>query len=415
MKNLYLPALRGFFGDWVYYSCIMPLETISELVNFADDLHQSKKLSKLIQRTIKQRRGKEIASYLINENERFFNSLVIAVYGGAPSWHSIGIVSSQANIKIDDISESHLNSFGFLNFNGKEKMFAIDGQHRLAGIKKAIGMGNHFKKDEVSVLLLAHKNTPKGLQRTRRLFTTLNKTAVKVSKGEIIALDENDVMAITVRRLVENNAFFMGNRIAYKQTNNITPKEKNSLTTIGNLYDVLSAMYASKPGITIKISELKKIRPDDETLDEYYEYATKFFKIMAKHFSSLNSYFAPDDPGKIIEQNRGPFGGSMLFRPLGLLAMTEVISRLSLKYGMIKSIKKASKLPLQLNDEPYVNVLWNPVKETVIVRGGVLVRDLLLYMLGEKFSKSKLASLKVRYAKALDMAVDQVDLPEKLQ
>ena len=111
-KNLYLPALRGFFGDWVYYSCIMPLATISKMVNFADELHNSKNLSELIQRTIKKRRGNEIASYLTNEKERFFNSLVVAVYGGAPSWRSIGIVSSHTDVKVEDISESSRNSFG---------------------------------------------------------------------------------------------------------------------------------------------------------------------------------------------------------------------------------------------------------------------------------------------------------------
>lgn len=411
MNNFYIPALRGFFGDWAYYSCIMSFQAISKLVYFADDLHKSKKLSEMIQRAIQTRRGNEIAEYLINEKERFFNSLVIAVYGGSPSWHSIGIVSSKSTIKIEDISESYLNSFGFLKFTGKERLFAIDGQHRLSGIKKAIKDGDQFENDEVSVLLVAHKSTPKGLQRTRRLFTTLNKTAVKVSKGEIIALDENDVMAIIVRRLVEENPFFMNDRVAYKQTNNITPKDKYSLTTIGNLYDVLSVIFSTMPD-DVKTKKLKTIRPDDTTLDNYYEYASNFFKIMAKHFPNLNSFFNAKDTSKIIKKYRGSFGGDILFRPLGLLVMTEVISKISGKYGLEKSVMRIAKLPKDLQAVPYVNVLWGSSKKIIIGRGRVLVRDLLLHMLGEKFSKQKLKTLKERYAKALDMAINEISLPK---
>lgn len=409
-KNLYLPALRGFFGDWVYYSCIMPLATISKMVNFADELHNSKNLSELIQRTIKKRRGNEIASYLTNEKERFFNSLVVAVYGGAPSWRSIGIVSSHTDVKVEDISESSRNSFGFLSFTGEEKMFAIDGQHRLAGIKKAIHDGNHFDNDEVSVLLIAHQNTPPGLQRTRRLFTTLNKTAVKVSKGEIIALDENDVMAITVRRLVENNPFFMNDRIVFKATNNIAPKDNKSLTTIGNLYDVLGVLFSIKTGPR-KVHELKKQRPSEYELDQYYDFASDYFNKLSEYIPSLQSFFNSESTSPIVAQNRGPFGGDLTFRPLGLFIMTEVIAKLSAKYGMEESIKRISKLPLQLGDQPFVNVLWHPGKKTMIPRGRVLARDLLLYMLGELPKHIKIDSLRERYAKALGMEVDQVTLP----
>ena len=52
--------------------------------------------------------------------------------------------------------------------------------------------------DEVSVIFVAHEATSQGLERTRRLFTTLNKTDRPVSKGDIIALDEDDVVAICV-------------------------------------------------------------------------------------------------------------------------------------------------------------------------------------------------------------------------
>ena len=82
-----LPALRGMMGDWIYYSCLMNLADLSSRVRYADEVHKNKSLSDMIQRQIKGNRGKQIAEYLSTQPERFFNSLVIATYGGQPNWH----------------------------------------------------------------------------------------------------------------------------------------------------------------------------------------------------------------------------------------------------------------------------------------------------------------------------------------
>ena len=46
------------------------------------------------------------------------------------------------------------------------------------------------------------------MERTRRLFTTLNRYAKPVKKSEIIALDEDDIIAIITRELVEKYPLF---------------------------------------------------------------------------------------------------------------------------------------------------------------------------------------------------------------
>jgi len=239
MSTVFLPALRGIFGDWVYYSCLVDLKMIAAKVDYAKELHQSTQMSDMIQRELTEERSTEIAKYL-KQKERFFNSLVIAVYGGDPEWFQIGGLTApkHADFGTDDIPETVRSSIGFLRLSGKEKLFAIDGQHRLSGIKEAVPKNKELSEDDVSVLLVAHKNTEQGLERTRRLFTTLNKTAVEVSKGEIIALDEDDTMAICVRRFVEKSELFSGKRLASNATNNLPAGNHKSLTTIGNLYDI---------------------------------------------------------------------------------------------------------------------------------------------------------------------------------
>lgn len=64
MARQFLPALRGVFGDWAYYICLMSLADIGARVKFADQIHQSKALSDLIQRKLKDARADDIAAYL---------------------------------------------------------------------------------------------------------------------------------------------------------------------------------------------------------------------------------------------------------------------------------------------------------------------------------------------------------------
>ena len=226
----------------------MDLKLLADVVNYSEEIHKSKQLSDMIQRQLNRRRAAEIAEYLANQPERLFNALVIATYGGQPSWHGLSALKSDSDyLDLQDLSEELIESVGFLTLREDEKLFALDGQHRLAGIKKAIKDGlDQDPYDEVPIIFVAHKNDVQGLRRTRRLFTTLNKTARPVSKGDIIALDEDDVMALAVRWLIdEEGELFRGDRIAFVAGNNMPVGNFTSLTTIGNLYDVLSIFFTS--------------------------------------------------------------------------------------------------------------------------------------------------------------------------
>ena len=245
-QPLVLPALRGIMGNWVYYSCLLDLGELATRVNYANEIHRSKHLSDMIQRHLKRRRANQIAEYLATQQERLFNSLVIATYDGQPNWYPLSNVNDRAERdELKELSEETIDSVGFLTLRGDEKLFALDGQHRLAGIKKAIANGiDQDPYDEVPVIFVSHGNNAQGMQRTRRLFTTLNKSAKPVSKGDIIALDEDDVMALSVRWLIdEEGDLFRGDRIAFVANNNMPATNLTSLTTIGNLYDVLTIFF----------------------------------------------------------------------------------------------------------------------------------------------------------------------------
>lgn len=381
-------------GNRAYYSCLMSLREIASRVNYAKDIHSSQSLSDLIQRALEDKRSKEIAAYLRDKSDRFFNSLVVAVYDGEPLWHPLSHVESryieQDHLELD---EETIESVGFLTLRGDEKLFALDGQHRLAGIKRAIYDRMLSSDDEVSVIFLGHKNTSDGLAATRRLFTTLNKTARPVAKNAVIALDEDDVMAICVRRLIEDSKFFCGENAAFIGSSNMPPSNKKSLTTIGNLYDVLGVLFSkAKTDVKRTKAKLKRERPSDADLSKYVGLSSRYFEAMETHMTELGEYFGSDEKESVVAKYRGTHGGSVLFRPIGMEIFTEVIARLTDSMSLEDAVLRGSLLPRVLNGIPYDGLMWDETTRTVSSAHKVLIRDLLLHMAG-----ASTVNLKERY------------------
>ena len=414
-EEIVLPALRGVMGDWVYYSCLMNLGELSSRVHYAEDIHNNEALSDMIQRQLKKSRGAQIAEYLKVQPDRFFNSLVVATYGGQPHWHALSDVRSKTKTdKLKNLIEETVASVGFLALRGDENLFALDGQHRLAGIKKAVKDGLESDPyDEVSVIFVAHKNSKKGLERTRRLFTTLNKTARPVSKSDIIALDEDDVMAICVRRLIEETPLFSDKRVAFVASNNMPVTNTTSLTTIGNLYDVLTILFTTAhSNLKKRKPDLQRVRPSDEKLDEYFAYAKELFVQLRKNVKELDEFFSAGDTERVVKKYRGSHGGNALFRPIGLEILARIISRLTKNMSLAQAVKTAAQLPRGLNEEPYEWLMWDSNKNTILNGHKVTLREVLLYMVGENAKNYSVATLLERYRR--ETGADSAELPKQL-
>lgn len=407
-KELYLPCMRGCLGDWVYYVCMMKLGEVSSRVSFAEIIHNNKALSDLIQRKLNDGRGREIKEYLLNNKERFFNSMIVAVYGGDPEWFELGGISSKHK-ELTEMDDSVLGGLGILRFNGAEKLYALDGQHRLAGIKQSVKESKKLAEEDLSVIFVAHKKTVKGFERSRRLFTILNKTAKKVSKGEIIALDEDEVMAIITRRLIEESDIFSEDKISYQKGNNIPSTNKTSLTTIENLYDLLEILY--KNIIYNKDNnELKNNRPTDVQLDKYYSDTLVFFKLLFKKIPSLKEFYSDKYTDAVLKY-RTKDGGSIYYRPIGLSIIFTVLARLRKKYTVEDAVNMIAKLPSDLSLSPYKGIVWHPTNKTIITRGKALCIRLLLFMLNEEKNEVRLLN---DYKKAMGEGYAGILLPDKL-
>lgn len=363
MGTIYLPALRAKMGDWIYYITFMQMRFIADRVKAAEEIHKSRALKELIQRELDEsKHATQIKKYLLGDKQRFFNSLVIGVYRGAPEWYELDIAKSD-KLDIERFPEYLEGTFGILTLKGDERLFAIDGQHRAVGIRQAVKQRKRLGNEEVSAIFVAHKENTAGRERTRRLFTRLNRFAKPVRKEEIIALDEDDVVAILTRQFVEDTLKFL-EKVSIKKTKALTSFDKQSFTTIATLYDCLDEFLRVGRDMW---TDIKRIRPPDNEIKALFRQAQRLWGQLAEEFPEVNEMFKSRPADQVAVKYRHAKGGHLLFRPIGLLLAVQVIARF-LKQGISLSdaVKRLSKVPMQLAEEPWVGLLWDKTNDRMI-------------------------------------------------
>lgn len=361
-KRLLIPSLKGHIGDRITYTCLMRFEDIKNRVHFAKELHTSKKLSEMIQRELSNDRAKEIGQYLLENEDRFFNSLVLAIYKGDPTWHQIDRITpnneESANFEIPDYATE---SMGFLSLNSKEKIFALDGQHRLAGIIEALknksAKSEELSDELLSVIIVSHKETDKGMKASRRLFTTLNKKAKLVSQSAIIALDEDDISACITRWLVENTEYFSEDNVAFI-TGSL--RDQKSITTIGNIYNCckkLVACYLNK-----SIGEVEQHVYTEDEKHHIQEHINQFYSLTFKKTAPLREASEFKGNADIITKYRSKSEKDhLLFRPIGWDLYTDSIVFLmnNKRKTLVDSISEVSKKNLFFEGAILKDQLWS--------------------------------------------------------
>lgn len=402
-----IPALKAKIGTWDYYVTVLTFEQVDKYVSKIDDqLHKSESLKDLIQRSITDN-YKSLKEYIIKQPELFFNSLVLAVYDDFPSWREIEFKYSNV--------ESY--SMGLLEFPGNHKIFPVDGQHRVEGIKAALIENPKLANEKIAAIFIGHKNDDSGKKRTRRLFSTLNRYAKPVTPDDIIALDEDDSAAIMTRELLEEYDLFTGKRVVYAKQKAIPFNNNDAITSIITLYqaniELFKAHYfeVHNKKLTKKgLEEQLKFRPSEKEFNSYRKFSYKFwdgFKGLdfIKSFMSQKDHFA-----KPFRNNEK--GGNLIFRPVGFLPFVKAAILIKFRKGdSFKEIfKELQKLDFEINNKPWQYVVWTPVEKKMIMNSASLTELLIIFLFDKKLiTEAELKKLKAGYASKLSF-----DNPKKV-
>ncbi len=295
-----------------------------------------------------------IKDYILNQKERFFNALVLAIYDGKPEWFELEV----------EVEEYKTYSVGVLELSGNEIIFPVDGQHRVEGIKKALEENPGLANEKVPVILIGHQNTTEGKQRTRRLFSTLNRRARKVNDNELIALDEDDVVAVATREIIESNELFAGNRLVNVGNKNIASSNHVAFTSIIELYQcnrIIFDFITSQEGLKKKDKEqLLLYRPDNDVTEKYVKKINEFWHLMQNTIPSLKQYISAEE-NEIQELHyRDEEGGNLLFRPIALTQYITALCEYMQKEDcdVCNAISEFNKIPLTIQKKPWINILW---------------------------------------------------------
>lgn len=360
MKKL---AIRQNIGNWIYYVSTLSFQEVKDYVSPVDnELHKSKELKDMIQRSLTNNVDK-IKKYILTQEERFFNSLVLAVYNGDPEWREIRI----------DYGDGETYNLGLLEFVGDEKIFPVDGQHRVEGIKKALAENENISQENIPVIFIGHKNNEKGMQRTRRLFSTLNRYAKPVTLNDIIALDEDDSIAIATRDLIETNVLFQGDRFRNDQQKAIPKKDYAAFSNIITVYEcnkellsyfikdkIIVDDYGKKLNNKSKIDYYCRFRPDDKEVEKFVCLVKDFWAAFCKKIDIIKKYLSCNNKEAAKEYRNEQNGGSLLFRPIGQIPFVQCAIKLFEEENDWEVVfERLNKLNLKMNDEPWKNIVWN--------------------------------------------------------
>lgn len=360
-SKTFVPAFKAHVGEWEYYLCLMSYAQVAREINFAYELGVNKDLGSMIQRGIGVRTA-EITEYLLKNERRFLGALIVAAWGGQPEYLELQMADSDEQGVLAGVDRE----FGVLTFDGTHQFFALDGQHRLRAIKDAIKKKPELGAEDIGVMVVPHFDNDEGRQLTRRLFTNINRNALKTTKQEDIALDEDDGFAILTRRLLDEHPFLgedgvvqvfskRGEEGELKLATRQVPVGGSAWTTIGVLYDFAKDLGFDLDGSMHRLTE----RATDEVLDHSYQLLGQRITELLDASGDVVTQYHGAATGKELRAPKGhESDGHAFMRPVVQVAVVRAV-RHSVQQGLLtweQALDKLRTLDWKIAQAPFVAV-----------------------------------------------------------
>jgi DNA sulfur modification protein DndB len=286
--EFHVPAMRGKMGTRTYYACLMPMKAVPQFFKFTDWAGISAEDRE--QRVLNVKRVPDLASYITENEDDYLFSSITASYKAEPKFepYAPGM------------------DIGVLKLQVGDEFIINDGQHRTAGIAKALKEGSaSFGQDTLSVLLFPWESTT----RVQQMFSDLNRFVQKTSKSLDILYDKRDDTAAATLAMIEKVPVFK----------ELTEKEKVSLETKSTKLFSLAALYDANVEL-LKGHDKQDIVANAGLLTEYWT-------VVAKHMPDWTKVLSGQKLAIEVRQERISSHSTVL-RALGglgvdLLAATD--------------------------------------------------------------------------------------------
>ena len=396
-------------------------------------------IDELQQRPLDWSRQAPLAQYLATRKNHKFPLVFVVINQSwaddpkASEWNADGraIVSATAFAPLDKDDR-----VGLLDVSAERvSIFALDGQHRLMGVKGLMeliqsGKLHRYKKDkkpygavitvddlqqyyqvepaylqnlakekigvEFISAVAAGETREEARQRVRSIFVHVNLMAAPISKGQLAQLNEDDGFSIVARRIAVTHPILEQREDRNPRVNwdSATVAAKSTVLTTLQALKEMSERYLGHKFPQWKPSEkgLIPLRPEDDELEEGFEHIRDLFN----HLANLRSYKRLEhdaDTSKLrrFSFEKGGGEGNILFRPIGQIALAQALGVLVFKQGfsldaIFKKLRKydvdGGFSGMDYPRSPWYGVLYDLNRKRVLVAGRDLAASLLVYILG---------------------------------
>lgn len=211
MLDIRVPAMRGKMGTRTYYSCLMPMKAVPQFFKFTNWAGISPEDRE--QRVLNEKRVPDLSAYIAENEDDYLFSAITASFKAEPRFEPYGVGQD----------------IGILVLQLGDELIINDGQHRAAGIVRALSQGVPIDRDAISVLLFPWEST----DRVQQMFSDLNRFVKKTSKSLDILFDKRDDVAAATLAMIDRVPVFK----------ELTDKENVSLGVKSTKLFTLAALY----------------------------------------------------------------------------------------------------------------------------------------------------------------------------
>jgi len=445
------------------YLITAPLKWVANELGFAKDLPLFKQkqdkegnlqidertIEEIVQRPLDWSRQLPLTIYIAGRESHKFPVITAVLTEtwvddpAAPEWEKAGDGTLRATRDVTTFEALDSDGrVGLLELS-RAFLYALDGQHRLIGLKGVVELIDHgrilvknrkgeakanqshtlkelaerynfsvagiekVKMEQIGVEVIPAvrrgETREEARRRVRSVFTHVNKTAVRLNAGQIAQLDEDDGFNLVGRwAAVEHPLLKMTPaRSEHPRVNwqNATiPVKSTVLTTLQTVTEMAEGYLAEREPYSSwansgSLKDLIPVRPPDAELESGLEE----FKRFLTAFATLPSV-SELDRGKTTPEFRNfsdPEGkeqsgrAHLLFRPIGQIALADAVGmlvnqgrKLDDLFDLLGRYEGQGGFTIDKEANPWWGVIYDPAGKKIARGGEEVARDILVYLLG---------------------------------
>lgn len=224
-----LPALRGRMGDSEFFATMLTFGEVARMVEFVEDVDdwdsETAPEEKTQRRLNVQRVDREMVPYLVETDDHFYSAITVEV---RPSLGEEGEVIPFR--PAGDLLPGGIQ-YGEVVLDGTQTLCALDGQHRLKSIQRAIRLKQSLAREQLAVILVPFRSS----RHSQLLFSDLNRYAKGPSRSINLLFSHRDPLVTLTRRIIANEPFLNG-RVEVESTS--LSKNTPCVATLSTLYEM---------------------------------------------------------------------------------------------------------------------------------------------------------------------------------